>query len=291
LPVVQGRARGNTGPLAGLRAGADESFLYLAVELKPGKFPWASQGVQLAVDTHLPQVGQHRLPRSGMESEIGFEFLLDLAAPERANVAVIPEYQRHDARVDPITGDDFGRFFRRPVITRNRRDGRFDSLLVVTNRARFGRDGKFFPARWYDRGKLRYGTEAASTLSDWFVDEKSGLLQIRIPWDLLNVTDPSTRRLLFDRDTSGTYGTVAASDFHIGVVLYSKGRGSGPQVVAALPSAVKGTWQANDFAGWHWDSWKEPRWHSRLKPVYDSLRMLWRADPSAGPDRPVRRAP
>jgi hypothetical protein len=291
LPVVQGLAGGSTRPLARLRAGADESFLYLAVDLKPGKFPWGSQGVQLAIDTYLPDIGQHQLPRSGMGSEIGFEFLVELVAPERGTVAVTPDYQRHDTRVDPATGDDFGRFFRRPVITRNRTDGRFDSLLVVTNRARFGRDGKFFRARWYDRGKLRYGTEAASSLSDWFMDEKSGLLQIRIPWDLLNVTDPSTRRLLFDRDTSGTYGTVAASDFHIGVVLYSKASGGGPKVVAALPSAVKGTWQAKSFSGWKWEGWKTPRWHSRLKPVYDSLRMLWREDPSAGLDRPVRRAP
>jgi hypothetical protein len=291
LPPLQSGPPDATGSLRRLRAGADESFVYLAVELTPGKFPWASRGIQLAIDTYLPRVGQHRLPLSEVQSEVGFEFLLDLAAPERGTMAVTPDYQRHDFRVDPATGDDFGRFFRRPVITRDRKDGRFDSLLVITNRAKFGRDGTFFPARRHDRGRLMHGTEAVSTLADWYLDEKAGLLQIRIPWDLLNVTDPSTRTLLFDRQTTGKYGTATAGDFHVGVVIYSKRTATSPKVVEALPSLAQGLWREDDFAGWRWRGWIEPRWHSRLKPVYDSLRMLWREGPSGVPGRPVRRAP
>jgi hypothetical protein len=291
LPVLQTGTTAANGGLERLRAGADESFVYLAVELAPGKFPWTSRGIQVAIDTYLPGVGQHRLPRSGVRSQIGFEFLIDLAGPERGTMAVTPDYQRHDLPIDPATGDDLGQFSRRPVITRNRTDGRFDSLFVVTNRARFGRDGTFFPARGYDRGRLRYGTQAGSTLADWYLDEKSGLLQIRIPWDLLNVTDPSTRTILLDRRTSGDYGTVTADEFHIGVVLYSKSPGRMPTPVGTLPSLAQGMWRADDFAGWHWQGWTEPRWHGRLKPVYDSLRMLWREAPSGAPDQPGRQAP
>ncbi len=290
LPLLQ-ITPDTAGGLRGLRAGADESFVYLAVELAPGKFPWASRGIQLAIDTYLAGVGQHRLPQSDVQSEVGFEFLIDLAGPERGTMAVTPDYQRHEFRIDPATGDDFGRFFRRPVVTRDRKDGRFDSLFVVTNRARFGRDGTFFPARAYDRGRLMYGTEAVSTLADWYLDEESGLLQIRIPWDLLNVTDPSTRTLLFDRQTSGKYGTATAGDFHLGVVIYSKGAGATPNVVGALPALARGMWRKDNFTGWRWQGWMEPHWHSRLKPVYDSLRMLWREAPSGAPGQPVRRAP
>ena len=146
-----------------IRMGWDEAFYYLAVELPPGRFPWDSVGIQVALDTYLPRVGQHRLPGSEIQSEVGFEFLVHLARPDSAGIAVIPDYNRHDSRVDPATGDDRGRFSRRPVVTRNRTDGRFDSLFVITNRGRFGRDGTFYPAQGYDRGRLRYGTEAQST--------------------------------------------------------------------------------------------------------------------------------
>jgi hypothetical protein len=286
LPLLQ--AAGGR-ELRQLRAGADESFLYLSADLAPGKFPWDRRGVQIAIDTYLPKIGQHRLPLSAIESEMGFEFLVDLVNPDHATLRVTPDYQRHDSRIDRITGDDFGRFSRRPVVTRDRNDGRYDPLLITINRARFGRDGTFYQAQRYDRGALRYGKEASSTLADWFLDEKAGLLQIRIPWDLLNVTDPSTRTLLFDRKTEGAFGTATAEDFHVGVLVYRKGETSVP--IEALPALRVGWWRISDFQGWRWKSWTKPAWHGRLKPVYDSLRALWREVPSAGQDQPGRRAP
>jgi hypothetical protein len=288
LASVQAADTSRPGPRR-IRAGADESFCYLAVELQPGKFPWDSLGIQLALDTYQTRKGQHRLLRSRVRSEIGFEFLIDLVNPGIATMKVTPDYNRHDSRLDPVTGDDFGRFFRRPVVTRDRDDGRFDSLYVIVNRARFGRDGTFYPAQGYDRGRLRHGTEAASTLADWYLDERAGLLELRIPWDLLNITDPSTRTLLFDRDTEGEYGRATAEDFHIGVLLYRKG--GQPAVAGALPALDGGKWQAGAFNPWRWRGWTEPRSHGRLKPVYDSLRMLWRVAPSAGPAPPARLAP
>jgi hypothetical protein len=289
LPTVQVAKADAAGEPRRLRASADESYYYLAVELQPGKFGWDSLGLQLAIDTYLPRVGQHRLPGNRVHSEIGFEFLIDLVSPGNASMKIIPDYNRHDSRIDPATGDDFGRFSRRPVITRDREDGRFDSLFVLTNRARFGRDGSFYPAQGYDRGRLLHGTEAASTLADWYLDERAGLLELRIPWDLLNVTDPSTRTLLFDRRTEGDFGTVSAEAFHVGVLIYRKG--GRREVVGALPALPSGGWPARAFQSWRWQGWTEPRSHARLKPVYDSLKMLWRAAPSGAPARLGRRAP
>jgi hypothetical protein len=289
LPAVQTAAdTSGLGPRR-IRAGADESFVYLAVELRPGPFPWSSQGIQIAIDTYQPRVGQHRLPRSQVRSEIGFEFLVDFPGLSGGRMSVNPDYNRHSSLLKPGTGDDQGRFSRRPVISRNRDDGRFDSLFVITNRARFGRDGTFFPARGYDRGRLLHATEAVSSLADWYLDEKAGLLEVRLPWDLLNVTDPSTRTLLSDPKTEGNFGTVPAADFHVGVVLY--GKASKPTTMGALPALEKGTWRVGDFTGWRWAGWTEPRSHARLKPVYDSLKTLWRAAPSAEPARPGQRAP
>jgi hypothetical protein len=260
-----------------LRAGADESYLYLAVELIPGRFAWDSLGIQLAIDTYLPLIGQHLVLPVGVKSEIGFEFLVDLLTPDSATIRVTPDYNRHTGRPSAASGDDLGHFNRRPVVPVDREDGRFDSLFVVTNRARFGRDGTFFPARGSDRGRLSFGTEARSTLADWYVDETAGLLELRLPWDLLNVTDPSSRTLLYDRDSVGQFGTARAGDFHFGVLVWRKG--DVPVVVQAVPALRDGGWRAADFAGWHWSGWSEPRSHAGLKPVYDSLKSLWSTAP------------
>ena len=288
LPFIQSAEREQPSGPRELRAGADESYYYMAVELPPGKFGWDSLGIQLAIDTYQPGVGQHRLPRSKIRSEIGFEFLIDLLSPKEATIKVTPEYDRHD-RFDPATGDDFGGFSRRPVTTSNRDDGRFDSLFIITNRARFGRDGTFYRAQGYDRGRLRYGTQVMSTLSDWYLDERAGLLELRIPWDLLNVTDPSTRTLLHDRRTEGAFGTTVAADFHVGVLIHR--RGQQPQVMGAIPQVLRGVWLAGGFKPWRWQGWTEPRSHARLKPVYDTLKLLWQVAPGGAPAPPGRRAP
>jgi hypothetical protein len=270
-----------------LAVGADESFVFVTVELGSGRFPWDSLGIALAIDTYRPDVGQHRLPQGQTTSELGFEFLLDLVTGERSSLKVTPDYNRYDSQLDP-GGDDFGRFTRRPAATRNRSDGRFDSLFIITNRARFGRNGTFYRARGYDRGQLRYGTESQSSLADWYLDEAAGLLELRIPWDLLNVTDPSSRTLLDDQATSGAVGTVEARDFHFGLLVYSK---ANHKVVASLPRIREGGWKKDQFVAWAWSGWTEPSSHARLKPVYDSLRLLWEGAEHRAQARPERKGP
>ncbi len=101
LTAVQTSTIGAPGGLRQIRAGSDESFLYLAVDLEPGRFPWTSMGLQLAIDTYLPRVGQHLLPRSRLQSELGFEFLIDLAAPDSGLMLVTPDYNRHALATGP----------------------------------------------------------------------------------------------------------------------------------------------------------------------------------------------
>jgi hypothetical protein len=247
-----------------LRASADASYLYLALEVDSA-FAWTTHGIEIGIDTWLPSVGQHRLPRSGVVCELGFEFLVDLPAPDSGSVRVVPEYNRYAARIDSLNGDDLGRFLRRPVSTAERRDGRFDPLFVYTNRARFGRDGTFFPASGVDRGTLRHGTERASTLSDWYFDAASRTIQLRLAWDLINVTDPSTRTILLDREPEGEIDTTAAKAFRFTTVVYGRDGGSRPVAITSGP--------------WLWTGWTDPVWHARLKPVHAALRDTWGAIP------------
>ena len=71
------------------------------------------------------------------------------------------------------------------------------ALHVITNRARFGRDGTFSRPAATTGGGCAYGSEASPS-GGLVPGRAAGLLQLRLPWDLLNVTDPSTRTLLFD---------------------------------------------------------------------------------------------
>jgi len=263
-----------------IRVGADESYLYIAVpiaEFDGRPFPGDDQDIIVALDTYRPDLGQHTLPYGILHSELGFEFIAIFRDTADAELRVTPEYNPYVGAEAIVDGDDFGRFARRPVATVSRHDGRFDSLFVITNRARFARDGGFIPASGYNRGRLRFGTEAQSTRSDWYWDRSAGMLELRLPWNLINVSDPSTCTLLFDTSATGPIGSAHCDGFRIGVAVkgirivpYGE-----PALIGALPKARAGDWRLADFPSWTWKTWEAPQYHEKLKPVYDSLRAVW----------------
>ena len=121
-----------------------------------------------------------------------------------------------------------------------------EELFIITNRSRYGRNGEFWPARGHDRGVMRFGTEAQSTASDWYAELPAGLIEVRIPWALLNVTDPSSRTVLFDPPDrqAGEFGTAVTPGFRIGAVAYRKRGGARqsplPDFFIGAHAAVRG---------------------------------------------------
>ena len=289
LPALEhGSATAAREQPASLGVGHDASNLYLAIAL-PGfrgrNFPWDSLAVQIALDTYQPERGQHALPGRRVTSELGFEFLVDLEDTTRAQLLVAPDYNPYLGPAAIHDGDDLGGFYHRPAAPGNRSDGVFDSMFVIVNRTRFGRDGTFFPAQSWNRGRLRFGRERESTLSDWYYDSSAGVLEVRIAWALLNVTDPSSATVLDDGHASGgDFGTAHTDGFRIGVVTLR--RGPNGSVAGSCPALDShGHWRAADFRTWHWDAWSEPVFHARLKPVYDSMKAVWGEAGEAVSDR------
>jgi hypothetical protein len=259
-----------------IRVGSDESYLYLAVELagmKGEAFPWDTLGIRVALDTWSRNQGQRRLPGAQQAGDIGFEFLAELRSPSDAQLLVTPDYNPFVGPDAIVDGDDFGRFARRPVSVTQRNDGRFDSLFIISNRARFGRDGTFYPAKGYNRGRLRFARNAESTLADWYYEPEAALLELRLPWGLLNVTDPSTGTIILGAVPDGAIQTTRTDGFRIGVMTVATQNG---KAVGALPQlGSDGAWHAADFPNWTWSTWDSPKYHQALKPVYDSLKVLW----------------
>ena len=285
LPVLQQAPQPSAGGPATIRLGSDESYLYVAVEIGRGSgrdFPWDSLGIQLALDTYRADLGQRRLPGGLLTGDIGFEFLADFRGPADADLRVTPDYNPYAGTDAIVDGDSYGRFAHRPVVTRPRDDGRFDTLFVLTNGTRFTRAGRLIPASGYNRGRLRYGRLGETTLTDWYFDSAAGLLEVRLAWGLLNVSDPSSATLLFEQAVNTPVGTVHSDGFRVGVVSYRKG--PDPELAGALPVPSGGKWRASDFRTWTWPTWTEPRYHQRLKPVYDSLKAVW-GRPGGRPER------
>ena len=271
-----------------LRIGEDAGFLYLALDAAAWRgrpFPWAGTRLQIGLDTHDAERGQHRLPTSDVRSGAGFEFLVDLASPTDAQLRVTPEYLLYRPLREVQSGAHYGEPFRRPLRSVRRDDAVFDTLWALTNRPRFLDYGKEVKALGTTIGRLRFGTVAQSSIVDWWYDEANGMVQLRLPWGLLNVADPSTGRILSESDPDGTAGPrpgpppseltgIPSEGLRIGVVAVRPGRG----VLGAIPTLdAQGTWPLATFRLWTWTTWEEPTWHEYLKPSYRALQQLWGA--------------
>jgi hypothetical protein len=115
------------------------------------------------------------------------------------------------------------------------RDGLYAPLLIETNRDRVGRDGTRYPALHLNWGRLERGTEpevapgrtwseadsgrAYDPHAEWQVDAVAGVIEIAIPWGLLNVGDPSTRAVVDDK--GGTRETETSRTSGIGLLAWA----------------------------------------------------------------------
>jgi Flp pilus assembly protein TadD len=252
-----------------VRAAADAAQLWLLFEpLAPG----ALDELYVGFDVVRPDLGSFRWPaRRGPALPVGVEFVLQAHGRD---VRLVADPAVNPFRFLPTTGlpgtqplvpaiDDppAGFFTARltqvanpPYVPGKRSDGVFDPLRVITNRPRFSRDRLEYAGMGYDRGRLPEGEPPDGA---WTRDAASGAVELRIPWMLLNVTDPSGRSVLYGSDRDGPR-TVTVD---------------GIGLVAAAPRSRAG-WRAT-AARFTWPTWEEPRWRERARPVLDSLRAAF----------------
>jgi tetratricopeptide (TPR) repeat protein len=285
LPVLQ------RGTLIGkdssfIRVGNDEGFVYVAIETprRAGKpLPWDSLHIQLAFDTYKSDLGQFVLPTSGLRTGAGFEFLAEFHSATDAHLQVIPEYNPYVPHRLVEGGINFGEHFRRPIWVGRRFDAVFDTLFALTNRPRFTGEGKLIRGQGLNLGRLTYGRSAENSIADWFYDEASGMLQLRLPWLLLNVSDPSSRQVLFESDLPRALDPkdgepesrltgVPTDGFRIAAVALFPG----PDLAGTIPALDPyGNWLLDAFTTWTWKTWEEPTWHEYRKPAYYAFQRLW----------------
>jgi hypothetical protein len=266
---------------ARLRAAADPAGLWLLFE--PGRR--AYRQAFIGFDMVHPRAGDFRWPgRAGPPIPVGVEFVLSItreevriladsaSAPFRMQV-MRPDLPSDRVRMPTIEDGAPAGFFARRIEQRfaNRyvsvpnHDGRYDSLRVVTNRPRFGRDGTEYAGLGYERGVLPPGPPPDGF---WEWDEGGGIVEVRVPWALLNVTDPSRRRVLQDDpEASGRdFGTQTVES--IGLVAAAVDR--------------RGWWNfwpapahPDSVARFSWPTWEEPRWRSRRRPAFEAMRRAF----------------
>lgn len=224
-------SRGNA-PLRALYVTSDQNRFYLRFDLEPGALA-GTRALGAMLDVLDPARGDRRLPPPLRATwSRGAEFLL----------VVQPDRRLAELYIDAAT--DWSVFARRlvegrfePVTTPYRPvandEGRYLPLLIETNRERVARNGKVYPAQHLDWGRLEYGREppraaawpgadsayAYDPHAEWYVGASGRTIEVAIPWGLLEVGDPSSRRVVDDRDGTPAVETSVTSG--IGILAWA----------------------------------------------------------------------
>jgi hypothetical protein len=267
--------------LKSLRVAQDEAYLYLRLDV--GRIDWARAHYQIGIDTYRRNLGDTRLPNTRSRAPTGLEFVLELGGPGETQVLVDHPYNPYRAvRIPGSKPPAVQYVYNRPFRTVANDAGNWDSLFVVTNRRRIGRDGRIFAPIGYNRNRLLYGRQADNSLADWFADTTSGVIEIRLAWAMLQLVDPSSRSVLFGNLATRDFDGTVTDGFRFVVESYdpSRPRSGGDK----LPRAAR-TGGFGALPTWTWPTWEVPQWHAEVKPLFKAMQDAFRTIP----DRPARR--
>ena len=259
-----------------LQVASDEAYLYLRLDV--GAIDWARAHYLIGIDTYSTTLGDVVMPYTKSRSPVGLEFVVDLHGPEGSHVLVDHPYNLY--RDEPIIGSKplaVEQIYNRPFRSLANTAGRYDSMVVITNRRRIGRDGRVYPARGVDRGRLLFARQQETSLADWYADARTGTIEMRIPWGMLNVIDPSSR-LVLHGSNNGDVAGMTTDGFRFVVESYDPDRPTAGG--DRLPNAA-GARSWGPVPPWSWRSWDEPRWYEELKPQFETMRRVFGDIPNA----------
>jgi tetratricopeptide (TPR) repeat protein len=267
--------------LKSFRVAQDEAYVYLRLDV--GKIDWARAHYQIGIDTYQKTLGDTELPNTRSRAPTGLEFVLDIGGPQSTQLLVDHPYNPYRPVLIPGSRPAAIQYvYNRPFRTVANAAGKWDSVVVVPNRRRIGRDGRIYSAISYNRNRLLYARQLENSLADWYADTTKGVIEVRLPWGMLQVVDPSSRKVLFgvglkDHIVAG----VPTEGFRVVVESYDPSNpGSGGE---RLPSA--GGSAFSDPPTWTWSTWETPHWHAELKPAFAEMKRAFGEIPESPPRR------
>jgi hypothetical protein len=228
----------------------DAAYLYLTITMNPMPSPDKLR-LLIGLDTYDRTKGEYRfLPDTDITAPSGMEFLLDIGPGEKAKILVQPGYNAAAGKYASYESTT----------------GYFEEIKRLINNERVTEEGLVIPAIYEDGSQLPYGTFTKNSYYQWYIEGTS--VSIRIPWNRLNFTDPSTRKVLDDAQTTGELArdlltTVTSEGILVSALLYDTEEEKQIDMLS----------MQNPFS---WSTWDEPVYNERLKESYDIIREYFK---------------
>ena len=231
----------------------DERYLYLLVKAKD--YDFNSDTLYIPINTIAGQ-GNTASEEYDLTFDDGADFLIRIHGASDSHIYVDRYYDAFNYYfVDSRILTDY------PVLkdADQKDSGVFDEMMMCYGyHLTVGGTGAEVPDKAFETGKLKYGNanpdaKDYASLTDFCYGD--GAVEIRIPWQLLNVMDPSSKQQMGDFREEQVFTPQPYDSFDFGL-----GMAKNKEAVSI------------SFGGsYSYDEWNMPTWHERLKPAYYEL--------------------
>lgn len=241
--------------LVRLRAQHDEAFLYLLLETGDA-IDFSRSAYVIGIDTHDSSTGEFQLPFNlKVLCPVGLKFLLHLSGVKTSRILTAMSYDKYlnDAK--------------RELHPKPSREGAWVIMQNRTNERRISKDGThFYPARVFSMSPLRHGSldprhAQYDSLADFYVS--GAMIELRIPWGLMMVTDPSSKTIYWKqgnqetRQTDGLRCIACSYKPEQQEGLWAKDTGKANNATDALPRVML----PQTIRTYSWSDWNVPLFH------------------------------
>lgn len=227
---------------------SDEKYVYIMA--KSDNIDFMKEKIYIPIDTKEGQ-GNTKWADSSLSFNRPADFLIEIDGRFNSRIMVDAYYDSfyylygHKLKMIPevaeYTTKDSGIF--------NRMYHNLSREFVLPD------DGRIIPFTQYETGLLTYGNgnpkaKNFNSLSDFNVGD--GFVEIRIPWQLLNVMNPADKLIMDDLYESDGINPTSITNMYLGVGVVDESR--------------------IDMGYYGWYKWDLPTFHERLKESYFILK-------------------
>ncbi|MDF2557045.1 MAG: hypothetical protein K0R71_873 [Bacillales bacterium] len=238
---------------------SDEKYVYFMIKASKAGFSFDKDKIVIAIDS-LPNQGNSSIKSLGVELDKAAEFVIEINGHSNSRILT-------DAYYDAFYysySKNLNMEERNPEFE-DKNSGLFNPIYLCLNRELYlPQDNKVVPLYKYETGKLLFGNgnpdrKEYNSLSDYIFN--NDIMELRVPWQLLNIMDPSTKMAMDDLYVSGIKPVkIAGMNIGAGIINSEEKK------------------QQLSMIQYSWPEWDLPSYHERLKSSYyiikDGLKEL-----------------
>ena len=226
---------------------SDEGYIYLMVDVK--KYDFNNDTLLIPIDTIDGQGNQSFLQYNTTFSKAA-DFVIKIHGQNDSHVLVDTYYDNYYFKYAVQTN-----LMEKEAAFQTKNSGGFNLIrLCLNKKLAIPPQNTVVPFTGYETGLLKYGianpdSPDFNSLCDFYYN--NGKVEIRIPWQLLNVMDPSAKNVIDDMYARGKISPLKVNGFSFGV--------------ENMKNSSRQNLKMTEYA---WKAWEQPTYHERLKPSY-----------------------